>query len=112
MTQSGAHDGSRMALNYNVSAILGYLTWGFVADTMGRRRFLFMSFLGSLTISFATYSWHGDMQVFIAIPFLNRLFTQGFAYSSPAIITNQPSIAERTLPTIQETSGIRTESEE
>jgi MFS family permease len=77
--------GPRMGLIYNASAILGYLMCGFVADALGRRKFLFVTFLGSLIISFATYSWHGDMQVFIAIAFLNGLFTQGFAYGWMAI---------------------------
>jgi MFS family permease len=77
--------GPRMGLIYNVSAIVGYLMCGFVADAIGRRRFLFVTFLGSLIISFATYSWHGDMQVFMAIAFLNGLFTQGFGYGWMAI---------------------------
>jgi MFS family permease len=77
--------GPRMGLIYNIGAILGYLMSGFVADAIGRRKFLFMTFLGSLGISFASYSWHGDMQVFMAITFLNGLFTLGFAFSWMAI---------------------------
>jgi MFS family permease len=77
--------GPRMGLIYNIGAILGYLISGFVADAIGRRRFLFVTFLGSLIISFVAYTWHGDMQVFMAIAFLNGLFTLGFAYSWMAI---------------------------
>src|SRR5262249_37871671 len=43
--------GPRLGLIYNIGAILGYLASGFVADAIGRRRFLFMTFLGSLVIS-------------------------------------------------------------
>lgn len=77
--------GPRMGLIYNTGAILGYLLSGFVADAMGRRKFLLMTFLGSLIISFVAYSWHGDMHAFMGIAFLNGMFTLGFAYSWMAI---------------------------
>jgi MFS family permease len=74
-----------MGLIYNIGAILGYLLSGFVADAIGRRRFLFITFLGSLIMSFASYSWHGDMQSFMVLAFLNGLVTLGFAFSWMAI---------------------------
>ncbi len=77
--------GPRMGLIYNVGAITGYLLSGFVADAIGRRKFLLMTFSGSLVISFVSYTWHGDMGTFMAIAFLNGLFTLGFAYSWMAI---------------------------
>ena len=77
--------GPRMGLIYNVGAITGYLLSGFVADAIGRRAFLLITFAGSLVISFLSYSWHGDMQTFMAVAFLNGMFTLGFAYSWMAI---------------------------
>ena len=77
--------GPRMGLIYNVGAITGYLLSGFVADAIGRRKFLLMTFSGSLVISFVSYTWHGDMGTFMVIAFLNGLFTLGFAYSWMAI---------------------------
>jgi MFS family permease len=77
--------GPRMGLIYNIGAIAGYILSGFVADSMGRRRFLFLTFAGSLVMSFLAYFWHGDMAVFMGIAFLNGFFTLGFAYSWMAI---------------------------
>ncbi len=77
--------GPRMGLIYNAGAILGYLLSGFLADAIGRRKFLFLTFSGSLAISLAAYSWHGGMRPFLGIVFLNGLFTLGFAYSWMAI---------------------------
>ncbi len=77
--------GPRMGLIYNVGAITGYILSGFIADAIGRRKFLFLTYLGSLIVSFAAYSWHGGMNIFMGIAFLNGLFTLGFAYSWMAI---------------------------
>ncbi|MGO8779458.1 MAG: MFS transporter [Rhodomicrobium sp.] len=77
--------GPRMGLIYNVGAISGYLLSGFVADSIGRRKFLLVTFAGCFVISFVSYSWHGDMVTFMGIAFLNGFFTLGFAYSWMAI---------------------------
>jgi MFS family permease len=77
--------GPRMGLVYNVGAISGYLLSGFIADAIGRRAFLFLTFAGSLIMSYLSYAWHGGMTAFMAIAFLNGLFTLGFAYSWMAI---------------------------
>jgi MFS family permease len=77
--------GPRMGIVYNVGAITGYLLSGFVADAIGRRSFLLITFAGSLVMSFVSYSWHGGMQTFMGIAFLNGFFTLGFAYSWMAI---------------------------
>ena len=77
--------GPRMALIYNIGAILAYMASGFIADAIGRRAFLLMTFLGSLVMSLVAYLWHGDLSVFMAIAFLNGVFTLGFAFSWMAI---------------------------
>jgi MFS family permease len=58
---------------------------GFAADAIGRRKFLLMTFAGSLIMSFVSYTWHRDMVSFMGIAFLNGFFTLGFAYSWMAI---------------------------
>jgi MFS family permease len=77
--------GPRMALIYNVGAILAYVISGFVADAMGRRAFLLMTFVGSLITSVLAYLWHGSLGVFMGIAFFNGVFTLGFAFSWMAI---------------------------
>jgi MFS family permease len=77
--------GPRMALIYNVGAILAYVISGFVADAMGRRAFLLMTFVGCLITSLLAYLWHGSLAVFMGIAFFNGVFTLGFAFSWMAI---------------------------
>src|SRR5262249_12625078 len=77
--------GPRMGLVYNIGAIAAYCLSGFVADAMGRRKFLFFTFAGSLAFSILAYTWHGDLHVFMGIAFLNGAFTLGFAFSWMAI---------------------------
>jgi MFS family permease len=77
--------GPRMALIYNIGAILAYVVSGFVADAMGRRNFLFATFAGCLAFSILAYVWTGNLIVFLAIAFFNGVFTLGFAFSWMAI---------------------------
>ena len=77
--------GPRMALIYNIGAILAYVVSGFVADAMGRRNFLFATFVGCLAFSILAYVWTGNLIVFMAIAFFNGVFTLGFAFSWMAI---------------------------
>jgi MFS family permease len=77
--------GPRMGLVYNIGAITAYVLSGFLADAMGRRKFLFFTFAGSLAFSILAYTWHGDLLVFMGIAFLNGAFTLGFAFSWMAI---------------------------
>ena len=77
--------GPRMALIYNIGAILAYVVSGFVADAMGRRNFLFATFVGCLAFSILAYVWTGNLIVFMVIAFFNGVFTLGFAFSWMAI---------------------------
>jgi MFS family permease len=74
-----------MGVVYNVGAICAYVASGFVADAMGRRGFLFFTFLGSLITSVLSYTWTGSLGVFMVIAFLNGVFTLGFCFSWMAI---------------------------
>jgi MFS family permease len=77
--------GPRMALIYNVGAITAYLLSGFIADALGRRKFLLFTYAGAWALSLLTYTWHGSLGAFMAIAFFNGAFTLGFAYSWMAI---------------------------
>ena len=77
--------GPRMALIYSVGAIAAYLLSGFIADALGRRKFLLFTYAGAWAMSVLTYTWHGSLGAFMAIAFFNGAFTLGFAYSWMAI---------------------------
>jgi MFS family permease len=75
----------RMGVIYNVGAILAYLVSGFLADALGRRRFLLLTYAGCLATSIATYTWSGSLAGFMVLAFLNGTFTLGFSFSWMAI---------------------------
>lgn len=77
--------GPRMGLIYNIGAIVAYVVSGFVADAVGRRAFLFLTYVGCIVTSVAAYMWTGGLGVFMVIAFLNGFFTLGFAFSWMAI---------------------------
>ncbi|MGY2052051.1 MFS transporter [Methylobacterium sp. JK268] len=77
--------GPRMGIIYNIGAISAYVVSGFVADAMGRRPFLLLTYLGSIATSLLAYLWTGGLAPFMVIAFLNGAFTLGFAFSWMAI---------------------------
>jgi MFS family permease len=77
--------GPRIGLIYNIGAISAYVVSGFVADAIGRRTFLVLTFLGSIITSILTYKWSGSLGPFMVIAFVNGFFTLGFAFSWMAI---------------------------
>ncbi|GJD34440.1 MFS transporter [Methylobacterium aerolatum] len=77
--------GPRMGIIYNVGAITAYVVSGFVADAMGRRPFLLLTYAGCIATSLACYLWTGSLTVFMGLAFLNGFFTLGFAFSWMAI---------------------------
>jgi len=77
--------GPRMGIIYNVGAITAYLISGFVADAVGRRAFLLITYAGCIVTSLACYLWTGGLVPFMGLAFLNGFFTLGFAFSWMAI---------------------------
>jgi MFS family permease len=77
--------GPRIALIYTFGGVIGYMSSGFVADWLGRRKYLLATFLGSLVVSWLTYLWHGSLPSFALIAFLNGIVTLGLNYSWMAI---------------------------
>jgi MFS family permease len=76
---------ARIGVIYNVGAILAYLSSGFFADAVGRRWYIFITFVGCILSTVATYTWTGGLGVFAVIAFANGMFTLGFSYSWMAI---------------------------
>jgi len=77
--------GTRAALVYTAGAILAYLASGFLADALGRRRYLFLTFLGCFVLTPATYLWRLPLPALMGVVFVNGFFTLGCACSWMAI---------------------------
>jgi len=75
----------RIALIYTAGGVLAYIISGFVADAIGRRNFLFLTFAGSLVSALLTFFIAWPITFFIVVAFVNGMFTLGFAYSWMAI---------------------------
>lgn len=77
--------GSRVTIYYTIGAIVAYLAAGFIADAIGRRKFLFLTFLGSLATTYVTYALTTTVQGMSLVAPVNGFFTLGCAYAWMAI---------------------------
>jgi MFS family permease len=77
--------GTRAALLYTTGAVVAYLLSGFLADALGRRKYLFFTFLGCFVMTPITYLWTISLPTMMAVAFVNGFFTLGCAYSWMAI---------------------------
>ncbi len=77
--------GARIALIYTAGAIAAYLLAGFIIDRIGRRWFLFLTYLGSLVMTWVTYQWVTDVATMAWVAPINGFFTLGCAYVWMAI---------------------------
>lgn len=77
--------GPRMGIIYNIGAISAYVVSGFLADAIGRRAFLIVTYVGCILTTLACYLWSGGLVPFMGLAFLNGFFTLGFAFSWMAI---------------------------
>jgi MFS family permease len=82
---SPAEWGTRAALIYTAGAVVAYLLSGFLADALGRRNYLFFTYLGCFLMTPITYLWTHSMPALITACFVNGFFTLGCAYSWMAI---------------------------
>jgi MFS family permease len=77
--------GARVALLYTVGAVAAYMISGFLADWMGRRLFLFMTYAGAIVSAPLTYLWPGSVEQLMLVAGLSGFFTLGCAYAWMAI---------------------------
>jgi MFS family permease len=82
---NAAEWGTRAALIYTAGAVLAYVVSGFLADAMGRRKYLFFTFLGCFLMTPVTYLWTHSLPGLMTASFVNGFFTLGCAYSWMAI---------------------------
>jgi len=76
---------TRAALIYTCGAVVAYLLSGFIADALGRRLYLFFTFLGAIFFTAVTYLWTHSLNALLWGAFINGFFTLGCAYSWMAI---------------------------
>jgi MFS family permease len=77
--------GARAALFYTSGAVIAYVISGFVADAIGRRMFLFLTYAGALVMTPVTYLWTHSVERMMIVAAINGFFTLGCAYSWMAI---------------------------
>jgi MFS family permease len=77
--------GTWAALLYTSGAVLAYLISGFVIDAIGRRWFLFLTYVGCLITTPITYLWTHSAQTMLWVAAINGFFTLGCAYTWMAI---------------------------
>lgn len=73
--------GARAALFYTSGAVVAYLLSGFVADGIGRRMFLFLTYAGALVMTPVTYLWTHSVERMMFVACINGFFSLGCAYS-------------------------------
>ena len=76
---------SRVTIFYTLGALVAYMAAGFIVDAIGRRKFLFLTFLGSLVTTYITYALTTTVQGMSIIAPINGFFTLGCAYVWMAI---------------------------
>jgi len=76
---------SRVSITYTVGAIVAYMLAGFIADAIGRRPFMCLTFVGSLLVTIATYKLTHSVETMAVLAPVNGFFTLGCAYAWMAI---------------------------
>ncbi len=77
--------GARVSISYTVGAIIAYMIAGFIADAIGRRLFMFLTFVGCLVTTVITYKYTHTVGAMMVIAPINGFFTLGCAYVWMAI---------------------------
>jgi MFS family permease len=77
--------GSRITIYYTIGAIIAYVLSGFVIDSIGRKWFLFLTYVGAIITTYITYAIVSDVRTMAAVAPINGFFTLGCAYVWMAI---------------------------
>jgi MFS family permease len=62
---------------YNVGAIAGYISFGFIADRLGRRPATMIYFAASLILTPVLFLWTHDLRLIVVVLVVNGFFTLG-----------------------------------
>lgn len=74
---NAAHYSSLAGILYNIGAIIGYLTAGFVADWLGRRWYLAVLMVGGFVMTPVFYLWTHSLTWLLIWTVVNAYFTLG-----------------------------------
>jgi MFS family permease len=74
---SAAHWASASGMVYNVGAIIGYITLGFLADAWGRKKTTLTYFAMSLILTPVLFLWVHQLGLMLVLTAVNGLFTLG-----------------------------------
>jgi MFS family permease len=74
---NAAYWGALAGILYNVGGIIGYVTSGFIADAIGRRKYLLMLNVGSLVMTPVVYLWTHSLETMMVMVVINGFFTSG-----------------------------------
>jgi len=77
--------GTYCTILYTLGAVIAYLLSGFIADAIGRRWYLILTYVGSWVFTALTYLWCDSTSALLPLIFANGFFTLGCAYSWLAI---------------------------
>jgi MFS family permease len=82
---SSPHWASYVSFFYTGGAIVAYMLSGFIADALGRRWFLFLTFAGSLAVTVLVYGYVSTVAQMLVLAPINGFFTLGCAFAWLAI---------------------------
>jgi len=71
------HWASYAGMTYNVGAILGYITFGFVADRFGRKPMTMFYYAAAFVLTPALFLWTHDLTLLLVAAAANGFFTLG-----------------------------------
>jgi MFS family permease len=75
--ENAAYWGSLAGVLYNVGGIIGYVLAGFIADALGRRKYLLFLNIGSLVMTPVVYLWTHSLGAMMVMVTINGFFTSG-----------------------------------
>ena len=76
---------SRAATLYTIGTVVSYMSSGFLADAIGRKGFLLVTYAGALLLTPVTYLWTHSVEALLFVAPINGFFTLGLAFSWMAI---------------------------
>jgi MFS family permease len=75
--KDGAYWGLLAGILYNVGGIIGMVLAGFIADAIGRRKYLLMLNIGGVVMTPVVYLWTHSLGTMLVMVTINGFFTSG-----------------------------------
>jgi MFS family permease len=68
---------SYAGMAYNLGGIIGYIAFGFLADSVGRKPIVMLYFAGALLVTPVLFLWTQDLNLLLVAAVINGFFTLG-----------------------------------